>query len=57
MKKFKHDINEVIEGCADVLAKEMDFNPLQVLRKFHLFGMNFFENTPDVPQDEVENWK
>ncbi len=56
MKKFKHDVNKVIEGCADVLEKEMNFNPFQVLRNFHLFGMDFFENTPDVPEAEKEDW-
>jgi len=56
MTKFKHDVNEVIEGCAEVLAKKMNFNPLQVLRYFELFGMNFFENTPQIPYSERENW-
>ena len=54
MTKFKHDVNEVIEGCAKALEKEMEFNPLQVLRYFELFGMNFFENTPQVPYNEKE---
>jgi hypothetical protein len=56
MTKFKHDVNEVIEGCAEALAIKKGFNPLQVLRYFELFGMNFFENTPKVPYSEKENW-
>ena len=54
--EFKHDINKVIEECAEALQKKMDFNPLQVLRNFHLFSMHFFENTPRVPLEEIENW-
>lgn len=56
MSKFKHNVNKVIEGCAEALEKKMDFNPLQVLRYFQLFGMDFFENTPEVPKNEIENW-
>lgn len=56
MRKFKHDVNEVIEGCAEVLSEKMDFNPLQVLRYFQLFWINFFENAPEVPKNEVEDW-
>jgi len=56
MPDFKHDINEIIEGCAEALKREKGFNPLQVLRNFHLFPMNFFENTPKVPEEEIYNW-
>jgi hypothetical protein len=56
MREFKHDVNKVIEGCAEALEKKMTFNPMQVLRKFELFGMNFFENTPIVPENEIEDW-
>jgi hypothetical protein len=56
MPDFKHNINEIIEGCAEALKREMQFNPLQIIRNFHLFHMNFFENTPRVPDEEIENW-
>jgi hypothetical protein len=56
MVKFKHDVNKVIEGCAEALAKKMEFNPMQVIRHFQLFGMDFFENTPDGPVSEIEDW-
>lgn len=56
MREFKHDVNKIIEGCAEVLEKKMNFNPLQVIRYFQLFGIDFFENTPEVPENEIEDW-
>lgn len=53
---FKHDANRVIESCAKTLEEEMGFNSLQVLRHFHLFTMHFFENTPQVPFEEIDDW-
>ena len=55
-REFKHDINKVIEGCAEALEKKMGFNPLQVIRHFYLFHMHFFENTPKVPEEELDDW-
>ena len=43
MGRYKHDVNKVIEGCAEVLKDKMGFNPLQVLRYFHLL-------------DEINGW-
>lgn len=54
--QFKHDPNKVIESCAETLEKEMGFNPLQILRHFHLFTMHFFENTPKVSYNEIDDW-
>jgi len=53
---FKHDKNKIIEKCASLLAKKFGFNPCQVLRSFQLFPMYFFENTPKVPEEDIENW-
>lgn len=56
MTKFKHDINSVIEACSETLKKEMEFNPKQVLRYFHLFPLGGFEDLLEVPSEEYENW-
>ncbi len=55
-KDFKHDVNKVIEACAEALAKKLNFNPTQVLLHFQLFPINFFSNTPKLPKEELENW-
>ncbi|MBN1217085.1 MAG: hypothetical protein JXA99_16815 [Candidatus Lokiarchaeota archaeon] len=53
---FKHDINKIIEGCAEALEKKMGFNQIQVLRYFQLFPMDCFSNTPMVPIEEFNDW-
>ncbi|MFX0020307.1 MAG: hypothetical protein ACFFAK_18070 [Promethearchaeota archaeon] len=53
---FKHDVNKIIEACADTLEEKLHFNPIQVLTHFQLFPINFFTNTPKLPKDELENW-
>lgn len=53
---FKHDINRIIEGCAEALEKKMGFNQSQVILKFQFFPMDFFSNTPHVPDDEIDDW-
>ncbi len=40
--KYKHNINSIIEVCAEILQKHLGFNPKQVLRYFHLFPLGEF---------------
>ncbi|MFX0072525.1 MAG: hypothetical protein ACFFAO_15680, partial [Candidatus Hermodarchaeota archaeon] len=55
-KTQQEHVNKVIEDCAEALLKEYDINPALVLTNFHLFSMDFFSNTPQVPMDEIHEW-
>ncbi len=56
MYGFKHNINKVIEACADVLEKKMGFNQAQVIRFFEILPIEEFPNTTKVPLEGRENW-
>jgi len=56
MYEFKHDISKIIEACAKTLQNKLGFNIYQVMRHFQVFSMDYFNNTPFVPDEERENW-
>jgi len=56
LTKFKHGVNSIIEACAEILKRDKNFNPKQVLRYFHLFPIDGFEDLLDIPSNDYENW-
>lgn len=56
MSGFKHNINKVIEACAEVLEKNFGFNQAQVIRFFEILPIGEFPNTAKVPLKGRENW-
>lgn len=56
MSGFKHNINKVIEACAEVLEENFGFNQAQVIRFFEIFPIGEFPNTTKVPLEGRENW-
>lgn len=57
--KLKHDTKDVIEACAEVLQRDMGFNPKQIKRYFSVFPMSdidpLFKSLED-PSANPENW-
>ncbi|MFX1281123.1 MAG: hypothetical protein ACFFA3_17365 [Promethearchaeota archaeon] len=55
--KLKHNIKDILESCAEILNKEMGFNPKQVIRNFSkIYPIKGLEHLLDAPSDDYENW-
>lgn len=57
--KVKHDVKDILQACAEVLQRDMGFNPEQIIRYFSVFPMSdidpLFKSLED-PSADPENW-